>query len=151
MSGSQMAMRAHIRAFRLAGFTLARWTLVGATVALVMLLTVGASQACEPDENNLIPPVAQTVTQIAEQAPATMSAVVEFTVLNTSGKSGGLALGDDLCCSCHCCPASPAAICVESYVPAVGGNLRQIAVPFARTHLPSTEPDAPRRPPRLFV
>ncbi len=154
MSGLKMATPVQnaefvARALRLAGFTLAHWAVVGAALAIFMFLTVGASQACEPNDD-LDQPEAGYATQIAAPSAATVSAVVESADLNRSGRSAA-DFGKDICCSCHCCPASPAAIFIENYAVPFGGNGQRLAILFVRTHLLSTEPDTPLRPPRPLV
>jgi hypothetical protein len=147
-------MRTHknarvLRALFVAKSTVAQWGLVGTTLMLLVLLTVGASQACQ-FESNLISPTARSAAQIVTQRSTIGSAVTQFAIMNASVGSLGADHCDSLCCAGTCCAACSAGIIVESWIP-TRGSLQCINIPFGHTPLPSTESDAVFRPPRLFV
>ena len=152
MSNSHMAMRVHktrrvLETLRV-GFALARGALVGATLTLFMLLTVGTPPACESG-NNVIPPTAASAAQMIVQKSATVSAAFEFTAVKISDGCIGAAPCRDHRKTCSCCPACSAGITTNSRTLA-DRNLQHVDGPFVHTPLLlSTESNSLFRPPRL--
>lgn len=132
---------------RRTGAILAQWAYVTATLVLFMLLTVGASQAHEVGGGRQIQPTMQSAVRIVAQQE--VSSVAKVVVKNVSSAIGG---GDDCddgsCCPCPCCAGCSAVIAAEGLPLPFGGNLQRVAIPLARTRLPSAEFDALFRPPR---